>query len=176
MAAGLLENAVGANDRVNQANSLLFATIFQAYLECSEAIQQGIREMVAIINDPAADEDEKAMAIHTLAEALFPKPHGGSLGLDLHEAEEMDTQDSSETAAVLKRMDTEEATFAERLRRIMEETGLTQEQLANAVGVGQSAIAMMLTRNCRPQRRTVAKLAAALGVVPGALWPESDAQ
>ena len=49
MAAGTSSKGVVTNDLVKQANSMLFATIFQAYLECSDEIQQGIREMVAIV-------------------------------------------------------------------------------------------------------------------------------
>jgi transcriptional regulator with XRE-family HTH domain len=69
-------------------------------------------------------------------------------------------------------MDQEEASFADRLRSLMEKKGLTQEQLAAKVGVGQPAISMMLQRNCRPQRRTVLRLAEAFGVSPEELWPK----
>jgi transcriptional regulator with XRE-family HTH domain len=68
-------------------------------------------------------------------------------------------------------MDREEATFADRLRAVMQERGVTQEQLAERIGVGQSAIAMMLQRQCRPQRRTVSRMAEALEVPPDRLWP-----
>lgn len=68
-------------------------------------------------------------------------------------------------------MDREEVTFAERLRGVMEEKGVTQQTLADRVGVGQPAIAMMLARQCRPQQRTVVKLAQALGVDRSELWP-----
>jgi lambda repressor-like predicted transcriptional regulator len=54
----------------------------------------------------------------------------------------------------------------------MQKCGVTQVQLAETIGVGQSAIAMMLQRECRPQRRTVARMAEALGVTPETLWPE----
>jgi transcriptional regulator with XRE-family HTH domain len=36
-------------------------------------------------------------------------------------------------------MDEEEANFAKRLRQLMEAKGLTQAQLADAVGIGQPA-------------------------------------
>jgi transcriptional regulator with XRE-family HTH domain len=48
---------------------------------------------------------------------------------------------------------------------------LTQTELAERVGVGQSAIAMLLRRRCRPQRKTLGKLASALGVELEELWP-----
>ena len=47
-----------------------------------------------------------------------------------------------------------------------------QIDLANASGVGQPAISMMLSRNCRPQKRTVIRIAAALGISPGELWSD----
>lgn len=48
---------------------------------------------------------------------------------------------------------------------------MTQDQLAEKIGVGQPAISMMLKRQCRPQKRTVQRLAEALGVAAEELWP-----
>ncbi|MGA7500029.1 MAG: helix-turn-helix domain-containing protein, partial [Isosphaeraceae bacterium] len=72
---------------------------------------------------------------------------------------------------VSKRMDLEEETFANSLVGHMKAKGISQVELAAAIGVGQPAISMMLSRDCRPQRRTVEKLARALGVPPNDLWP-----
>jgi transcriptional regulator with XRE-family HTH domain len=55
----------------------------------------------------------------------------------------------------------------------MEERGVTQTELAERIGVGQPAISNMLCRQCRPQKRTVEKIAAALEVAPEELWPPS---
>lgn len=44
-------------------------------------VQEIIHEMVQIINDPAADENEKNAAADTLLEALFPSNHQGTLGI-----------------------------------------------------------------------------------------------
>ena len=68
-------------------------------------------------------------------------------------------------------MEREEATFAERLAALLEAKDMTQERLAEAIGVGQPAVSMMLNRNCRPQRRTVEKIAKALKVSPEDVWP-----
>ncbi len=46
-----------------------------------------------------------------------------------------------------------------------------KRKLAEMIGLRQSAIANLLARDCRPQRRTVKKLAEALDVPPSALWP-----
>ncbi len=69
-------------------------------------------------------------------------------------------------------MDAEEATFAERLSAVMAAKGFSQSRLARASDVGQPAISMLLARSCRPQRRTVERLARALDVAPGDLWPD----
>ena len=148
------------------------APIFHAFLECSSELQDHAKSMMAIIADPATDDDDREFAVMTLADILFPNTHEGDkmLGLDLKDAEELAKQ-HPESKAVLDRMDEEEATFAERLERQMAARGLTQTELAQRVGVGQPAIAMMLKRECRPQKRTVARLAEALDVTPDELWP-----
>jgi len=152
--------------------TLLQATKFLlAYLECSDEIQAGIREMLELIKDPNTEEDDRHMTLLTLADALFPNPHDSKLGMDLQESEEIGARESEEMRTALEEMDREEATFAERLRAMMETQGITQEQLAEKIGVGQPAISNMLNRQCRPQRRTVLRLADALGTSPEALWP-----
>ncbi|MFN9292273.1 MAG: helix-turn-helix domain-containing protein, partial [Planctomyces sp.] len=78
---------------------------------------------------------------------------------------------SSSAVNVRVELDAEEATFAERLRAIMEAKNVSQEQLALLTGVGQPAISNMLKRQCRPQRRTIVRLAQALDVAESELWP-----
>ncbi len=65
----------------------------------------------------------------------------------------------------------EDLTFSQRLSACLESKGVTQEEIASKIGVGQSAIANLINRNCRPQRKTVLRLADALGVPPQDLWP-----
>ncbi|MCI0464290.1 MAG: helix-turn-helix transcriptional regulator [Gemmataceae bacterium] len=153
------------------AELLRFAPLFQAYMECSDELQAHARKLFATLTDPQTDADDRALAAMTLADVLFPNLYQGELGSDLEECEAMGAQHSEETRETLERMDREEATFADRLREVMQERGVTQVQLAEQLGVGQSAIAMMLQRQCQPQRRTVARMAAALGVAPERLWP-----
>jgi lambda repressor-like predicted transcriptional regulator len=146
------------------------ANVLHAYLECSTEIQQGIRNLLEILNDPNTDEDDRDSTLMTLADALFPNPHEGKFGVDLAESERLGARRFAETRAVLEEMDREEKTFAARLREVMEREGITQEQLAAKVGVSQPAISNMLNRECRPQRRTVVRLAEALNVGPNELW------
>ncbi len=78
--------------------------------------------------------------------------------------------------AIVKRMDEEEDSFALRLRKLMDDGSITQEELAKRIGVGQPAISNMLNRNCRPQKKTIMKLATALNVSPTVLWPGIEVQ
>jgi lambda repressor-like predicted transcriptional regulator len=153
----------------NLVASQMFAQVFRAFLECSDEVQAAIREMVEIVNDPEASEDEKYSASLTISEALFPASHNGCLGIDLEECEKIAPPDVSH---VLQSMDKQEATFGERVEAILDSKKMTQGDLATAVGIGQPAISMMLSRQCRPQRRTVEKIAKALGVEASEIWPE----
>lgn len=152
-----------------------FRTFLHTFAECSDDIQKGILDMLEILDNPESDEDDRALAIHTLADALFPNPHNGKLGMDLEESESMGARYSDETRQVLEEMDAEESLFAERLERLLKERGMSQARLAELIGVGQPAISNMLKRQCRPQRRTVVRIAEALGVSPKDLWPAISA-
>ena len=70
-----------------------------------------------------------------------------------------------------ERMEEEERQFAANLARFLEEKAIGQAELAQRLGLGPSAISMMLSRRVRPQRRTVQKIAQILGVELRELWP-----
>ena len=161
--------------RVNPelVTSRMFAEVFQAYMECSDEVQEMIRDMAAIVNDPEATEDERSMACSTIAEALFAFRHAGHLGIDLEEAERLDADRSKEFATTRDLMDEEEIFFADRVLAVMQERGMSQAALAEACMMGQPAISNLLARRNRPQQRTVDKIAAALKVSPDELWPPS---
>lgn len=156
---------------IKNIETLFGAKFLHAYLECSDELQEGIRELVAVLHDPETSEDDRLMTLRTLADTMLPNPHKGELGMDLEESEKMGAERYPETRDALAEMDAEEATFAERLAAAMQKSGLTQEQLAAKAGVGQPAISNMLRRTCRPQRRTVVRFAEVLGVAPTDLWP-----
>jgi transcriptional regulator with XRE-family HTH domain len=61
-------------------------------------------------------------------------------------------------------------TFAANLRRLRQERGLTQEQLALDAGMDMADIGHIETQGREPKVTTIAKLAAALGVDPGELF------
>jgi DNA-binding XRE family transcriptional regulator len=105
---------------------------------------------------------------------LYPQYIGEELGMDSeqYDAIQKESECASEPDLDVS-LDREEATFAERLRELMDKNGISQTRLAEMIGVGQPAISMMLSRSCRPQLRTVEKIAQALGVSVNSLWPDS---
>jgi lambda repressor-like predicted transcriptional regulator len=147
----------------------MFATYLGTFRECSDEIQAMIVEMASIANDPEATPEEREAAVATIAEALFPDGDDGTLGIDLEASESLDSEGPEKS--VLDALNAEEATFGERLAALLRDKQVTQVQLAELIGVGQPAISMMLAPRCRPQRRTVEKIAEALGVDPEELWP-----
>ena len=142
-----------------------FAMFLHAYRECSPAIREVVDEMTEILVDAEATEDDRLMASTTIIEAIFP-----GVSVDMLEDSSNGMQ-SSTAAKVRTELAAEEANFADRLRAIMEAKGISQEQLALMTAVGQPAISNMLKRQCRPQRRTIVRLAQALEVAESDLWP-----
>lgn len=153
----------------NLLASQQFAQIMRHYIEASDAVRGVINSMCEVINDPSATPDEKDMAVRTLSEALFPSSHDGEPGIDIDALR--DVHACAAPHSPFSQADREEALFSQRLEAVMKAKGVTQTELANRLGIQQSAIAMMLQRACRPQRRTVQRIAEALGVVPTEVWP-----
>jgi len=142
-----------------------FARMLHAYNECSTEVQKIVCDMSAIIADESSTTHERTLATDTIVEAMLPL-----LTSDVREFAEnrMRSPAARESA---EELDQEEAAFADRLKRVMFERNMTQEQLAKLTGVSQPAISNILTRCCRPQRKTVGRFAEALGVSPDELWP-----
>ncbi len=151
--------------------SRAFAEVFREYIECSDKIQKVIRDMVEIVTDPDATEEERRMACITMADALFPSYHDGRLGVELQNAEDRDALRSQEFKESCDTLDAEETCFADCVQTILKDRGMSQAALADACGIGESAISNLLSRRSRPQRRTVEKIANALNVLPAAIWP-----
>ena len=85
-----------------------------------------------------------------------------------------DVAQRSLIAKRLDQMDSQESSFADRLRDLLKKRNITQQELAERADCTQSAISKMLTRNCRPQKKTIFKLAVALNVEPTELWPDLE--
>lgn len=150
---------------VMSANVRAYVAIQSAYEQCAAEIRAAIDEMLEIMKSPEATADEQERAVLTVVEALFPSLAVDFLGM----CEE--ARQSEQAVAYRDAMRAEEESFAKNVQRVMAERSMTQDELARLAGVGQSAISNMLSRNSRPQQRTVIKIAGALGVEPSTLWP-----
>lgn len=148
-------------------NIKLFVAIRNAYDQCDPEIQEVVDCMIRIWNNEESTEDERQRALHTITDAIFPSESVDTL--DFCGRLARDDRDGHNESMI-----EEEKTFAHSLSRILTDKGMTQEELASSIGVGQSAISNMLNRQCRPQRKTVSRIAAALGVEPQDLWPAME--
>lgn len=159
----LVEN--NSDTRGDNTAGLEAVRFLQAFVECGADVQELVLEMAAIVSDDSSTEDERLLALDAMTEALFPGTAADVI--ELHK-KCVHTPTAVEAA---KEIETEERTFAERIRDLMDEKGVTQQDLATAAGIGQPAVSNILNRQCRPQGRTVQKFAEALGVEPTDLWP-----
>ncbi len=146
----------------------------KSYLECSDDLQQVVMSMFAVLDSAEATEEERHRARTTIADTLFLNPHKMRYGMDLVDSEGEAAEANTALASEVRRMDQQEATFAERLRELLDRKHISQTELAERTGCSQSAISHMLNRNSRPQKKTILKLAAALQVEPVELWPDLE--
>ena len=147
--------------------------LMRAFTECSDKVQHGVLEMIEVFTSPESDDQDRDMALNTLVEALMPRRSevDGDFGHDLEACDKAASAESEEVRKAVEELDEEENIFAHNLDRLMQKKNMSQVVLAEKIGVGQPAIANMLSRNCRPQRRTILRAAEALGVNPVELWP-----
>ncbi len=141
--------------------------VLRAYFELDPWTQHEVQEDVQRCGDATATPADRARAEQRLARLLGSRGGNRDAGRALSRDERFDPA----LRELRARMDRREAAFGGTLARLMAERQLTQAQLAERIGVGQSAISMLLKRRCRPQRRTLGKLAAALDVPVETLWP-----
>jgi len=166
-------------DQTNHSTDVFTASVLQAaspivlaLMECDPGLREEAVNLFKQLRSNELDENDRVATLALLAEILFPNADDNGIpGLDLDEAESLAKQISAEAKSVLQRLDEEEVVFADRLRAVMKQKNITQQELADKLEIHQSAVAMMLQRKCRPQKLTVARMAKALGVTPGELWP-----
>ena len=148
--------------------------LVKAYLECSDDLQRVVMSMFAVLDSKDATSEERHRALTTIADALFLNPQKMRYVMDLA-ASEVETPEIKDTlASQVRRVDEREATFAERLREVLDRKHISQSELADRTGCSQSAISHMLTRNARPHKKTILKLAEALQVEPAELWADLE--
>ena len=144
--------------------------------ECSDAVQQVVIKLLGVIKSPDTTPAERQRALMTVADALFSNPDetDGGYGQDLAMSEQYAAAKVPRLAREVEKMNTQEATFAQRLRELMEAKRISQQELADRAHCSQPAISQMLNRACRPQKKTILKLAEALNVQARDLWPDID--
>lgn len=148
---------------------------FGALAECSDAVQQVVDRLSVVVKNPQTTPVERQRALTTIANALFGNAdEKGAYGLDLTTPEAEAAAKHPLLARKVQKLDTQQATFAQRLRDVMDAKRVSQLELAERIGCSQPAISQMLNRDCRPQKKTILKLAAALNVQAGDLWPDLE--
>ena len=147
-----------------------FLEVQHAYDECSDEIQAVVRDMIDVYNAADSTEEERNGALYTIVEAVFP-----GLANEVCDACEQ-IRKSTESQEYNSKLQSQEEAFADTVRRIMKEKRITQSQLAESIGIGQSAISNLLGRNCRPQKRTIENIASALGVEVSDIWVDLPAE
>jgi len=143
--------------------------------ECSDDVQRVVVSMLELLKHAETSPHERQRALMTLADALSLNPDDdGEYGQDLVRSEADAATQFPFLAREVEKMNSQEATFAERLRALMESKHISQTELAERIGCLQPAISRMLNRNSRPQKGTVLKLAEALNVNAQELWPDLE--
>ncbi len=146
-----------------------------ALQECGEQLRTDAERLMTIVDDPNSLPGERGRAWNTLLDQFHLLPDDeGRYGMDLARSEAGAAQRFPSLASEVKQMDSQEALFADRLRQIMKDKNITQQQLAERIECSQPAISQMLNRKCRPQRKTLDKIASALSVDVLELWPDLE--
>jgi transcriptional regulator with XRE-family HTH domain len=148
--------------------------VWSALAECSDAVQEVVVGLLGVVKNPRTTASERRQALRTIADTLFPNSESGEYGLGLIASEANAAAKISSLAYEAQRMNTQEATFADRVRELMETKRISQQELAARAGCSQPAISQILNRTCRPQKKTILKLAEALNVQARDLWPDID--
>ena len=143
------------------------SSLLAAFLQLGKGDQDTVLQHVRIAVDPSVSEEQRRRADNAVL-AVLRKADGGAMAVRVLSQED---RLSPEQRALRGRMDQEEAQFVERLSRLLAERQVTQAELAQRMGVGQPAVSMLLARKCRPQPRTLGRIADALGVRVEDLWP-----
>lgn len=146
-----------------------------ALQECSEQLRTDAERLMTIVDDPNSLPGENGRAWNTLLDQFHLLPDDeGRYGMDLARSEAGAAGRYPLLASEVERMDSQETLFADRLRQIMKDKNITQYELAERIECSQPAISQMLNRKCRPQRKTLDKIALALSVDVRELWPDLE--
>ncbi len=147
-------------------NIRTYFEIHRAFQECDAETREIVDQMLTIYNDPEADDHERQRAVNTVVDALFP-----SLSAELMDGE-VRVQSAPEMVLAKADLDLQGSIFADRLASILQQRGWTVDTLADRTGISAAIVTRMIAKQCRPERRTVERIAAILEVIPGELWPD----
>ncbi|CAN5393101.1 hypothetical protein BH10PLA2_BH10PLA2_27930 [soil metagenome] len=136
-----------------------------ALIERSDEVQSVVVSLLPVVKDSRTTPAERKQASMTIADALSLNPG---------EMERHAVHESAPEVREGRGTNLLEETFAERLKELMATKQISQQELAERIGCSQPAISQLLSRVCRPQKRTILKLAEALSVHPSELWPDID--
>lgn len=151
------------------------AQFCRSLMECSEQIRADVLRMFEIAEDTSLSMSERVRALNTIADQLcLSTDNEGRFGMDVVASESAAAVRFPALAVHVETMNTQEAQFAECLRQLMRDKCVTQIQLAERIECTQPAISQMLNRKCRPQRKTLEKIAKALEVDVRELWPDLE--
>jgi transcriptional regulator with XRE-family HTH domain len=144
-----------------------------ALAQSSDELQGIVFQMVSIVENPRASSLERQRALKSIVDVLVLNPGDeGDPGPAPSAANGAAPYASADRE--VDKTDCQEVIFAERLRALMAIKCVTQEELSHRVGCSQPAVSQMLNRKCRPQKKTILKLAEALHVEPQELWPDME--
>lgn len=132
--------------------------LLKALLECSEATGEKMVESIRVAKDPQATPNQRQQALSTISDTLF----------SASSPRKSDSQPKRSNSRSHEEM------FSQRLHEVMQAKGISQQELAAGVGCSQPAISQLLSRKSRPQKKTILKLAEALGIKPTDLWPDLE--
>lgn len=148
--------------------------IMIAMTSFSESVDEQLRGLTQILDDPNAAVEDKASAAETIRETFLVHCGSEEWGATLSEIGSRTVGRNPEADHIEDHLDSQEDYFCKKIRELMKEKGLTQVDLANRLGKQQAAISQLLSRGCRPQKRTILKFAEVLDVAPTELWPNIE--
>jgi DNA-binding XRE family transcriptional regulator len=160
-----IEMLLPTNNR--SGDDLSAIAVLATFLSLEKSQQEALGKKVKKAVDPSISNEQRCRAKEAVLAALHQARGNAAPIRSLNREDCL----SAGQRSLRERMDQQESQFAERLARLLAERQLTQADLARRLGVGQSAVSMLLTRKCRPQPRTLGKIAETLGVRVEDLWP-----
>ncbi len=157
---------------INYRDLLTGVGYLRAYLACNSVMKQAVESMIAVIDSPESDEQDKMLAYHTIEGILKMEEHVTKDTFLLTDDDPgFGDQDSAPSEASPAPTP---LTFGDRIRKLMEEKGITQMELAERMGISQPAVNKLISKTVKPKPETLERVAQALGVLADVLSPDIE--